>query len=588
LIGSEGVRVLIGATTGPIEVTRLLAIEDEIAQSMVCLDRTTHLVPISRGYDAFVKAGSGIVQNLYGHGRFRLDVSASIDAGESWQAGVLLAHALADKGRLAIRGTEAGTVAWATGTVHVDDLSIGQVGAVDEKLRASLAALRQARIGGARVIAFLPAANLSDMASQTRDALAAADVTIVPLGITADMLRALGLPASPPAEAQTPPSSPGKRHWRSVVMTLGGLVAVASIVVAGVGIWRVLDPGRRIAAVRDAGKQAEREASAQAYEAMQADDVAEARGRRSVDAIAKALTAWRDGDNNFARYQSQCAREDIACLANYRGEKNPWRFDTQAYRYAGWMTGGDPGGYGRLTADDAAVEGLVRRDGNAFMVFGRAGFNLKAAAQETLILGDVTLAPENGQLRPTGFSGVMEVGFTDAPAPISRGPAAGDASTNFLLTQTTKRGAPLKPLFAGRFTADPAGGGRYLGAAVIGPTELNASIVLGPGGSPLDLWPIGGLDIPLKLVVGLARLPTGVLLTGLYWPGDRQAYGSLKAPDGSTYYGQIRFWVPDGCGVKVDPRGKVLEAGVYVRGKLTNPDLPGNCAAFTGFPAIDH
>jgi hypothetical protein len=523
--GSERVRVLIGVTTGPVEVTGLAAIEELIAQSMACLDRTTQQVPISRGYDAFVKAGSGVVQRLYGHGRFRLDVSAPIDVGESWQAGVLLAHALADKGRLAGRGGEAGVVAWATGTVHIDDLSVGKVGAVDEKLRASLGALRQARASGLEVVVFLPAANIGDVGLETREALARSGVALSPVDRAADMFAALGLPTGKLAEAQTAPASPTRR-WRSIAVAFGALAAV--MLVGGLA-WTALDPSRRIEAVRRAGELAEQEAGKQADDATDAAKAAWLRGQRALDLLGPAAAADR---NTYTEREIQ----------------------------------------------RRAVEG------NGF-----ATFQPKAGAQVTTILGNVAVTGDGRQFRPSAFDGVMEAAIpgVQLPAGAPGSSLIGQEPGDRLLKLVYGPKDPYLPLFVGRFTSDGGGGGRYLGALRIDETTLHVAMTTGLGGAPLD-WRVGsGLDLPIKLAVGRATLADGVVMTGLIYPAGRQTYGSLRWPDGSIYYGQIRRHLANGCGVKVDGRGKVFASGVYVQGELNDDRMPRNCPSFHGFMKVN-
>src|SRR3546814_2502033 len=92
---------------GPSTVLRVTP-EDPSLRSVVCLGRTTTILPISRAYDAFVRAPSGIVERAVGHPAFRVDVSAPIDDGDSWQLGLYLAHRLKVAGRLAEDGAPAG------------------------------------------------------------------------------------------------------------------------------------------------------------------------------------------------------------------------------------------------------------------------------------------------------------------------------------------------------------------------------------------------------------------------------------------------------------------------------------------------
>ena len=89
----DRIRVVVATTEGPSTVLRVTA-EDPAVRSVVCLGRSATALPISRAYDAFVRAPTGIVERAVGHRAFRLDVSAPIDDGDSWQLGLYLAHRL--------------------------------------------------------------------------------------------------------------------------------------------------------------------------------------------------------------------------------------------------------------------------------------------------------------------------------------------------------------------------------------------------------------------------------------------------------------------------------------------------------------
>ncbi len=139
-MGSEStkVRVLIPTTVGVVEVLLLAEEDPVIGRSVVCIGGTTQVADIDAGYHAFVARPTGVVERLFGHSCYRLDVSGRIDAGSSWQLGALVAHALHAAGRLAQEGDAAGCVVWATGTVRSVDLSVGAVSHVQEKLALSL------------------------------------------------------------------------------------------------------------------------------------------------------------------------------------------------------------------------------------------------------------------------------------------------------------------------------------------------------------------------------------------------------------------------------------------------------------------
>jgi hypothetical protein len=68
--------------------------------------------PISDSYQRFVAAGSGIIEERFGHRSWRLNLSSSIDAGESWQLGAFVAHELNNAGRLAEKENRRPQLSW--------------------------------------------------------------------------------------------------------------------------------------------------------------------------------------------------------------------------------------------------------------------------------------------------------------------------------------------------------------------------------------------------------------------------------------------------------------------------------------------
>src|SRR5205823_4539634 len=97
------------------------------------------------GYNAFVARPTGVIERLFGHPCYRLDFSGRIDAGSSWQLGVLLAHALYAAGRLAQERDQATAVIWATGTVRAVDLTVARLATLPRKLCSRWTASRAKR-----------------------------------------------------------------------------------------------------------------------------------------------------------------------------------------------------------------------------------------------------------------------------------------------------------------------------------------------------------------------------------------------------------------------------------------------------------
>nr|MDJ0981576.1 hypothetical protein [Kiloniellales bacterium] len=129
------VRVFIATTEGPAEVQRITA-EDPNVRSVICLDCKAVSLPISPGYDAFVRSPTGLLEAAFGHSSYRLDVAQPISSGLSWQLGVLVAHALFAAGRLAEKNQAAERAIWLTGEVD-RDREVLAISHLDEKLRSS-------------------------------------------------------------------------------------------------------------------------------------------------------------------------------------------------------------------------------------------------------------------------------------------------------------------------------------------------------------------------------------------------------------------------------------------------------------------
>lgn len=128
-------RVFVATTNGPSDVQRL-AEEDPDVASVVCLNGTSQALPISGGYDAFVRKPTGVIEKTFGHPVFRADVGAPITDGQSWQLGFYTAHLLKSRQALAEKGDLAASVLWISGEVN-HDLSIAPIAHLAEKIAAS-------------------------------------------------------------------------------------------------------------------------------------------------------------------------------------------------------------------------------------------------------------------------------------------------------------------------------------------------------------------------------------------------------------------------------------------------------------------
>ncbi|MBF0368905.1 MAG: hypothetical protein HQL52_05530 [Magnetococcales bacterium] len=154
-------QVHIPTTDGPSQVERI-AEEDPLVRSVVCLNRTTEALPISGGYDAFVRKPTGIIEKQFGHPTFRVDLTTRITGGASWQLGIFTAHALHEKKLLASPRESAQRAVWMSGEVD-RDLEVRPVSHIPEKLAASRQLFQEWQETGIQSLLILPEANAREL-----------------------------------------------------------------------------------------------------------------------------------------------------------------------------------------------------------------------------------------------------------------------------------------------------------------------------------------------------------------------------------------------------------------------------------------
>src|ERR1700742_2849030 len=179
---ADKVRVLIATTNGPVEVLLLTEEDAAVGRCVACIGGPTETADIAAAYHAFVVRPTGVIEGRFGHSCYRLDVSGRIDAGSSWQLGVLAAHALLAAGRLAQENDVADGILWVTGSVRPVDLTVGAVSHVPEKLENSRDRLRQELEAGRPVLLAVPAANLAELSPSCRQQISelGAELVAVP------------------------------------------------------------------------------------------------------------------------------------------------------------------------------------------------------------------------------------------------------------------------------------------------------------------------------------------------------------------------------------------------------------------------
>lgn len=230
------VRVYIATTEGPAEIQRL-AEEDPEVRSVICLNGTCEALPISPGYDAFVRKPTGIIERLFGHPVYRMDVSQRIGEGRSWQLGALVAHALNAAGKLAGKDDQPDHILWITGEVD-SDLKIHPVEHVPEKLQQSAVLFEEIARQQQPLTLIVPAANRESVS----DDRLPRGVKILAIDSAAELFQTLRLKTSsngaqsssvPAAAENSVSEAASASRAKSTLMVAGGLAATVAIAVAG-------------------------------------------------------------------------------------------------------------------------------------------------------------------------------------------------------------------------------------------------------------------------------------------------------------------------------------------------------------------
>jgi hypothetical protein len=156
--------IFIATTQGLVAIQNITPIDDEDISSVVSVNGTSTTANISSSYHNFVKKGVGIIQQMFGACSYRVDISARIDQGNSWQVAMYLAHLAQSKGLLGNGEVSQGdTVICATGEVNTSNHQVLAVTEVALKFKLAQPQLEQWTALGAKVQFLLPQANQSDV-----------------------------------------------------------------------------------------------------------------------------------------------------------------------------------------------------------------------------------------------------------------------------------------------------------------------------------------------------------------------------------------------------------------------------------------
>lgn len=160
--------IFIATTQGLVAVQNITPIDDQDISSVVSVNGTSTTANISGNYHNFVKKGVGIIHQMFGACSYRVDISARIDQGNSWQVAMYLAHLAQSKGLLGNGDVSQGdTVICATGEVNTTNLQVLAVSEVSLKLKRAQTELDQWTLLGAKVQFLVPQDNQSEVEKNT-------------------------------------------------------------------------------------------------------------------------------------------------------------------------------------------------------------------------------------------------------------------------------------------------------------------------------------------------------------------------------------------------------------------------------------
>jgi len=206
-------RLLIPTTRHAVEILSI-TVEDPEIRSVICLNDSFQPLPISTGYDQFVRRPTGVIEKLLGPASYRVDVSAPITQGDSWQLGFCLAHLLHHQGRFSAE--DAAVTVWATGEID-PQFGVRPVEHIAAKIEVSRPLLEAESLAGRKLVLLTAAENLQQLRDHIPEEWSATGVSTLGEACAAIGIKMPNLqPAKTTAQA-TPPKSGRSRALRSIL-----------------------------------------------------------------------------------------------------------------------------------------------------------------------------------------------------------------------------------------------------------------------------------------------------------------------------------------------------------------------------------
>lgn len=251
----ERIIIDIATTGGPATVRAMDYDEEAMRSSMVLFDRNYKTAGVDEHFDGFDKrirrhlSREGIA---IPEGGLILEIGEMIDAGESWQLGLTLAHLVAASDRLVMREEDATRLIWATGAVGTSSWSAQAVEAVPLKLQLSAPRFEALLAQGLSIDVLVPEEQLEEARPEVPDGVRLRGIgPLAPLIAEHRPAKAAPLPATLPIEPSVVPA-PAPRRIAPVAVAAGAALLLS---VGGIGLWlgsqdeRPPDPQREGATV---------------------------------------------------------------------------------------------------------------------------------------------------------------------------------------------------------------------------------------------------------------------------------------------------------------------------------------------------
>lgn len=226
------VHVFVATTKGVVAIQKIYAQDPDI-RSVVSLNGTASVSPISGAYHYFVKKGVGIIEQDFGSASYRINISAAIDQGNSWQLGFYLAHAAHAQNCLGDGNPQVGdSVVIASGELNTSERKVLAVAQLASKIQQVIEQIKEWP-KGIELQFLLPEANSYEVARLVQTYQQQLQI----LAVDSLQQALLVLPASKntATNIELDSNSLKPRFHFSLPITI---VAVFVLVAVGVGIYR--------------------------------------------------------------------------------------------------------------------------------------------------------------------------------------------------------------------------------------------------------------------------------------------------------------------------------------------------------------